>query len=132
MHDDWYQFHFCTIIRIEINRGVSFSLTYCACVTKNCWCCLRSVVCNKKLHKLIIWAVKNENSANKHHSCIRCTKFLTVVLDRTNVTWSFIKWKWLFCNTHIYQFSPDEESLFQLKTEVVNFVHLTMLFAKFS
>ena len=24
MHDDWYQFHFSTIICIEINRGVSF------------------------------------------------------------------------------------------------------------
>ena len=23
-HDDWYQFHFCTIICIEINRNVSF------------------------------------------------------------------------------------------------------------
>ena len=35
-HDVWYQFHFCTIISIEIYRGVSspFFLTYCAYIHK--------------------------------------------------------------------------------------------------
>ena len=28
IHDDCYQFHFCTIICIEINRGVSFSFFF--------------------------------------------------------------------------------------------------------
>ena len=41
IHDDWYKFHFCTIICVEMNRGVSFLfffLTQCS-QCKSLQCC---------------------------------------------------------------------------------------------